>query len=127
VESLAPVPRTARRKQPNKNIPRREKNYTAKEDELLCAAYINVSKDATVGCNQTIGGYWQCIYDYYHGHKDFVTERTKSSLQHRWGTIQKDTARFCGFYDIIVRRNESGKNNDDKVIVLFAFEFSLFS
>jgi len=106
---------TGRRKQPNKNIPRREKNYTVKEDEMLCAAYINVSKDPIIGCNQSSGGYWDRIFEYYHEHKDIPSERSKSSLQHRWGAIQKDTSRFCGFYDAIERRNQSGTNYDDKV------------
>jgi hypothetical protein len=31
------------------------------------------------------------------------------------GGIQKDINRFCSFYDQIQRRNESGKNDNDKV------------
>jgi hypothetical protein len=45
------------RKQASKRIPRRDKNFTLKEDELLCAAYLNVSKDCIVGYNQASGGY----------------------------------------------------------------------
>jgi hypothetical protein len=48
-----------------------------------------------------------------------TTDRTQSSLQHRWGDIQKDTSRFCGFYGEIERLHQSGKNEDDKVHILF--------
>src|SRR6266540_4257570 len=106
---------TRRHKQTTKRIPRREKNFSVKEDEMLCAAYLNVSKDPIVGCNQSSGGYWARIFEYYHDHKEVPSERTLSSLQHRWGGIQKDTTRFCAFYDTVQRRNESGKNDDDKV------------
>jgi hypothetical protein len=34
-----------------KKIPRRDKKFSFKEDELLCSAYINVSKDPIAGCN----------------------------------------------------------------------------
>jgi hypothetical protein len=48
---------TRYRKQASKRIPWRDKNFTVKEDEMLCAAYLNVSKDPIVGCNQPSGGY----------------------------------------------------------------------
>jgi hypothetical protein len=98
-----------------KKIPRRDKNFSIKEDELLCSAYINVSKDPIVGCNQPIGAYWDRVTRYYHEHKTMQTERTKASLIHRWEKIQKDTSKFCGYYGKIQRLNESGKNDDDKV------------
>jgi hypothetical protein len=34
-----------------KKIPRRDKKLSIKEDELLCSAYINVSKDPIAGCS----------------------------------------------------------------------------
>jgi hypothetical protein len=47
--------------------------------------------------------------------KKTSSTRTQSSLQHRWGDIQKDTSRFCGFYAEIERKKQSGKSEDDKV------------
>jgi hypothetical protein len=44
----------ARRKGTSKRL----KNFSTKEDESLCSAYINVSKDPIVGTNQPIRSYW---------------------------------------------------------------------
>jgi hypothetical protein len=41
----------------NKKLAQREKNYSHKEDEVLCSGYLNVSKDAIVGANQSGEGY----------------------------------------------------------------------
>jgi hypothetical protein len=66
--------------------------------------------------------YWDRITDYYNENRKTPSERTKNSLQHRWSDIQKDTARFCGFYAEIERKRESGKSEDDKVnLNLFSF------
>jgi hypothetical protein len=48
-----------------KKVSRREKNYSIQKDEMLCSAYINVSKDPIVGCNQPIGAYWDRVWEYY--------------------------------------------------------------
>jgi hypothetical protein len=34
-----------------KGVPRRMKNFLTLEDETLCSAYLNVSKDTIVGTN----------------------------------------------------------------------------
>ena len=87
------------------------KNFSTKEDKILCSAYLNVSKDPIVAVNQSSGSYWARITAYCEEHN---CPRSKSSLQHRWGDIQKDTSRFCGFYAEVERKNQSGKSEDDK-------------
>ncbi|KAG2659249.1 hypothetical protein PVAP13_1KG262015 [Panicum virgatum] len=99
----------ARRKGTSKRL----KNFSTKEDESLCSAYINVSKDPIVGTNQPIRSYWGRIKAYFE--EDSERTRSQSSLQHRWADIQKDTSRFCGFYSEIERKNQSGKSDGDKV------------
>jgi hypothetical protein len=59
--------------------------------------------------------YYVRIAEFYNENKKTTNPRTTSSLQHRWSDMQKDTSRFCGFYAEIERRNQSGKNKDDKV------------
>jgi hypothetical protein len=109
----------SRRRSNGENFPRREKDYSIKEDELLCSAYINVGKDPIFGCNQPMGAYWDRVFQYYNDHKTMQSSRTKSSLIHYWEKIQRDTSKFCGFYDKIERLNESGKDDDDRVISNF--------
>jgi hypothetical protein len=98
-----------------KGFSQRLKNFTIKEDEFLCSAYLNVSKDPIVGVNQPTGPYWSRMSAYFNEHKTTPYARSLSSLQHRWGDIQKDTSRFCGFFAEVERRNQSGKSEDDKV------------
>ncbi|KAG2648294.1 hypothetical protein PVAP13_1NG038508 [Panicum virgatum] len=96
-----------------KGTAKRTKNFATKEDEFLCSAWINVSKDPIVGINQPIRSYWARIKAYYDEHSKI--DRSNSALQHRWADIQKDTSRFCGFYSEIERKNQSGKSENDKV------------
>jgi hypothetical protein len=44
-----------------------------------------------------------------------ASSRTKISIENRWTIIQKAVSKFCGFYAAIERRNESGKNEQDRV------------
>jgi hypothetical protein len=94
---------------------KRDRNYLNAEDETLCSAYLNVSKDPIVGASQQGKAYWTRITIYFNEMRKTPIQRSLSSLQHRWGDIQKDTSRFCGAFSEIMRRNESGKNEDDKV------------
>jgi hypothetical protein len=94
-------------------------NFKSKDDEVLCFAYLIISKDPIVGVNQPQGGCWARIKQFYMENRKTTTYRTQSSLQHKWGDIQKDTSRFCGFYAKIERLYQSGKNEDDNVHNLF--------
>jgi hypothetical protein len=98
-----------------KGVPRRMKNFLTLEDETLCSAYLNVSKDSIIGTNQATKSYWGRIIDYFNEMKKISSTRTQSSFQHRWGDIQKDTSCFCGFYAEIERKKQSGKSEDGKV------------
>lgn len=98
-----------------KGVSKRSGNFSTKEDELLCAAYVNVSKDPIVGVNQPIGSYWARIMKYYEANKRWKTIRTQSSLTHRWGEIQKETGKFCGYFSKIERKRRSGTNEDDTI------------
>ncbi|OEL13530.1 hypothetical protein BAE44_0025451 [Dichanthelium oligosanthes] len=49
-------PSRSRKKGAVKKVPMRAKNFSVHEDELLCSAYLNVSKDPIIGVNQPMGG-----------------------------------------------------------------------
>ena len=106
-----------------KGTAKRTKNFATKEDEFLCSAWINVSKDPIVGINQPIRSYWARIKAYYDEHSKI--DRSNSALQHRWADIQKDTSRFCGFYSEIERKNQSGKSENDKVRNNMSYSFQI--
>ena len=87
---------------------RRGGGFTKEEDAIICSAFLNVSKDPITGVNQSSGGYYKRMHLYYEG---------QLAVQGRWGTIQKALNRFCGIKSAIHRRNESGKNEQDRVSV----------
>ncbi|OEL18071.1 hypothetical protein BAE44_0020909 [Dichanthelium oligosanthes] len=108
-------PSRSRKKGAVKKVAVRAKKFSVKEDELLCSACLNVTKDPIVGVNQPTGAYWASISSYFHEHKKTTEDRNISSLQHRWGGIQHETSQFCSFYAQVERKKESGKSEDDKV------------
>ncbi|OEL35772.1 hypothetical protein BAE44_0003210 [Dichanthelium oligosanthes] len=110
-EPTPPTPKTKK----NKLEPKREKNYSQREDEVLCLAYLNVAKDAIKGANQSKDTYWKRIHAYFHEHKHFVSTRSAGSMMQRWGTIKREVSRFCGIKNQQDRLNESGKTDDDRL------------
>jgi len=68
------------------------------------------------GVNQSSGGYYKRIHDYFNEHKPEGSHRSQIAIQHRWGLIQKAVNKLCGLKSAIDRRNESGKNEQDRVL-----------
>ena len=66
-----------------------------------------------VGINQSSGGYYQRLHEYFVENIDFPTSRSQIAISNRWLTIQKAVNRFCVFS--VVERNESGKTEQDRV------------
>ena len=62
---------------------KRSKNFSVKEDNLLVAAWLEISMDAVQGIDLPHATYWERIHEHYHLHKDFET----GSLAHRFGII----------------------------------------
>ena len=106
------TPRQSRRKPPTvlKNVSRRGGGFTKEEDAIICSAFLNVSKDAIVGVNQSSGGYYKRMHEFFEAHKPLGSNRSQLAIKGRWGVIQNALNRFSGFKSIIDRRNESGKN-----------------
>jgi hypothetical protein len=98
-----------------KRVARRGTAFTKEEDNILCSVFLNISKDPITGVNQNIDAYYKIIYDYYHEHKLEGSVHSQISLQKRWAIIQKVVTKFCGFKSAVDRRNESGKNEYDRV------------
>ncbi|KAJ1290020.1 hypothetical protein BS78_02G210300 [Paspalum vaginatum] len=51
----------------------------------------------------------------YEANKPQGSNRSQLAVQGRWGTIQKALNRFCGIKSAIDRRNESRKNEQDRI------------
>lgn len=98
---------------------KRSKNFCEKEDMLLSSAWLEVTMDPVQSVDQTRSTYWQRIHEYFHDHKTFDTDRNSSSLSHRWGIIQASVSKFCSAYAQVLRSNQSGVTEQDRVYKLF--------
>ena len=96
----------------------RSRNFAVEEDNLLVSAWLNISIDSVQGNDKKCATYWQRICDYFHQHKHFTSERTATSLMHRWSGIQLLVNKFCGYYAQIDARQQSGVNEQDKVLIM---------
>ena len=106
---------------------KRSKNFSVQEDNLLVAAWLEISMDAVQGIDQPRATYWERIHEHYHLHKDFETDRNSGSLAHRWGIILEAVNKFCSWYGHVKRRQESGLTEQDRVcIVVLLFQLILF-
>ncbi|XP_006654165.1 uncharacterized protein LOC102705072 isoform X2 [Oryza brachyantha] len=95
---------------------KRTKNFSGKEDEMLVLAWLNVSKDAFQCNEQSRSAYWKRIYDYFHSNKDFTSDRSQTSLMHRWSTIQDNVSKFTGCLAQIEDRRQSWVSSQDKIM-----------
>ncbi|CAD6338141.1 unnamed protein product [Miscanthus lutarioriparius] len=98
-----------------KNGSRRGTAFTKEEDLVVCSAFLNISKDPITGTNQTSGGYYKRMHDYFNEHKPERSNRSQIAIQHRWALIQKAMNKFCGHKEAIDRLNESRKNEQDRI------------
>jgi hypothetical protein len=114
-ETLPPSSISGKKQTREKKVSRRGTAFTKEEDSVLCSGFHNISKDPITCVNQNMDAYYNRIYDYYHEHKPEGSVRRKISLQKRWVIIQKVVTKFCSFKSALDRRNESGKNEYDRV------------
>jgi hypothetical protein len=115
-ETLPPSSISGKKQTREKKVSRRGTAFTKEEDSVLCSGFHNIiSKDPITCVNQNMDAYYNRIYDYYHEHKPEGSVRSQISLQKRWVIIQKVVTKFCSFKSALDRRNESGKNEYDRV------------
>ncbi|CAD6236086.1 unnamed protein product [Miscanthus lutarioriparius] len=91
-----------------KGSSKRGSNYTNLEDIQLCKSWIHISNDPIIGNNQPGKTYWERIRNDFHSNRDFESDRTPNSLEHRFGIILKECMKFQGYYEEVERRHPSG-------------------
>ena len=89
-------------------------NFSAEEDKLLVAAWLNTNVDPVYGNEQHKTTFYGKVAKYF---KDHETDsiRSISSLTTWWGMINRETVKFCGSLAKIEVKNESGTTPFDKV------------
>ncbi|PNT61056.1 glutathione S-transferase T3-like isoform X2 [Brachypodium distachyon] len=95
---------------------KRKGNFTDKEDEVLVVAWLHASMDPIVGTEQKNATYWNRIHEEYESHKPEGSDHNVNSLSHRWSAVKEQVGRFCGCYEQITHRRESGKTEQDKIV-----------
>ena len=95
---------------------KRGSNYTNLEDIQLCKSWIHISNDPIIGNQQPGKTYWERIANDFHRNRDFESDRTPNSLEHRFGIILKECMKFQGYYEEVERRHPSGIPYKEHVI-----------
>ncbi|XP_030969672.1 glutathione S-transferase T3-like [Quercus lobata] len=97
------------------NPTKRGSNFSVDEDNLLVSAWLNTSMDAVQGTDQRIEQFWKKVWQYFCENNTYGTTRSASSLQSRWGNVNRETSRFAGFMAKVEARNPSGATYEDKL------------
>jgi hypothetical protein len=90
-------------------------NFSMDEDNMLISSWIEITMDVVQGNEQKRKKYWGRIWEYFHGHKTFNSNRNPKSLMNRWFVIQQAVNKFCGYLAQVELRPQSGMNEQDKV------------
>ena len=92
--------------------------WTAREDELLCKAYVNVSADPAVGNNQTAPTFWKrvndefgamCLREIKKDYELWVWDSIRSRFQRH---LQKNTNKFIAYHQQATKLDKSGWTED---------------
>nr|XP_020161559.1 glutathione S-transferase T3-like [Aegilops tauschii subsp. strangulata] len=89
-------------------------NYTNTDDILLCNTWLQVSRDPSVGCDQSRDAYWGRMKEHFDAHNVSGIDRSERSLRSRWSTINSDCQKWVAAQKAVDKLNPSGTNEDDR-------------
>ncbi|KAE8786634.1 putative receptor protein kinase ZmPK1 [Hordeum vulgare] len=92
-------------------------NYTMDEDVLLCNTWLQVSRDATVGGDQSRYAYWIRTKEHFDLHNRSGIDRSERSLRSPWSTINRDCQRWAVALKAFDTLNPSGTNDRDRLTI----------
>ena len=90
-------------------------NYTNADDILLCNTWLQVSRDPSVGGDQSRDAYWGRMKEHFDVHNLSGIHRSERSLRSRWSTINSDCQKWAAVQKAVDKINPSGTNEDDRV------------
>ena len=88
-------------------------NYTNADDILLCNTWLQVSRDPSVGGDQSRDAYWGRMKEHFDVHNLSGIDRSERSLRSRWSTINSDCQKWAAAQKAVDKINPSGTNEDD--------------
>ena len=91
------------------------RKWSAKEDIILIGAWLNTSKDPIVSNEQKAGAFWKRIVEFYNSSPLLVgtIPRELGQCKQRWARINDLVCKFYGCYEMALREQRSGQNEDD--------------
>uniref|UniRef100_A0A8I6X4D1 No apical meristem-associated C-terminal domain-containing protein n=1 Tax=Hordeum vulgare subsp. vulgare TaxID=112509 RepID=A0A8I6X4D1_HORVV len=92
----------------------RADNYTTNDDKLLCNTWLQVSRDPSIGGDQSRDAYWGRMKEYFDAQNVSGIDRSERSLRSRWSTINSDCQKWAAAQKAVDKLNPSGTNEDDR-------------
>ncbi|XBI43631.1 hypothetical protein VPH35_108381 [Triticum aestivum] len=89
-------------------------NYSTNDDKLLCYTYLQVSRDPSIGGDQSTDAYWGRMKEHFDAHNLSGIDRSERSLRSRWSTINSDCQKWAAAQKAVDKINPSGTNEDDR-------------
>ncbi|XBJ14630.1 hypothetical protein VPH35_006644 [Triticum aestivum] len=89
-------------------------NYSTSDDKLLCNTYLQVSRDPSIGGDQSRAAYWGRMKEYFDDHNMSGIDHSERSLRSRWSTINSDCQKWAAAQKSVDKINPSGTNEDDR-------------
>ncbi|KAI4975005.1 hypothetical protein ZWY2020_048612 [Hordeum vulgare] len=89
-------------------------NYTTNDDKLLCNNWLQVSRDPSVGGDQSRDAYWGRMKEHFDAQNVSGIDRSERSLRSRWSTINSDCQKWAAAQKAVDKLNPSGTNEDDR-------------
>ena len=71
-------------------------NYSTTDDKLLCYTYLQVSRDPSIGGDQSRDAYWLRMKEHFDLRNMSGIDRSARSLRSRWSTINRDCQTMVG-------------------------------
>ncbi|XBI67005.1 hypothetical protein VPH35_046438 [Triticum aestivum] len=89
-------------------------NYSTNDDKLQCHTYLQVSRDPSIGGDQSRDAYWGRMKEHFDAHNLSGIDRSERSLRSRWSTINSDCQKWTAVQKAVDKINPSGTNEDDR-------------
>jgi hypothetical protein len=93
----------------------KEHNFKPDEDLLLCKTWLEISSDPVISTGQRKEVLWARIEKRYNELRGEFPMRLNRALSSRWNKIRAKTCKYAGFYVRVLRENQSGLTDNDKV------------
>jgi hypothetical protein len=93
----------------------KEQNFKPDEGLLLCKTWLEISSDPIISTGQRKEGLWARIEKRYNELRGEFPMRLNRALSSRWDKITAETGKFAGFYARVLKKNQSGLTDNDKV------------